>query len=225
MELSDIFEGMESIGFNVTSEKAEFAVFSLEDTVADYCENFDPVDKYFTNFTVEVFAAGDCRSNIGTIGFLKGTSIESEMCIEEEFGFLELCDMASGELLRMAEAIIDADGCVDERICPPDRNIMYIDKIYIEENCRSFGVGRYLLDNVNDIFNRVFNYRHYVCIVKPFPQIKRGNYVEDLKEATSKQHERLNNFYKRAGYQEVDNTGFLHKIQPDPYGFLFESEE
>lgn len=51
--------------------------------------------------------------------------------------------MVSTDLYLMAEAITDKDGNVKKSICPPERNIMYIENIYIEEKYRGMGIGKW----------------------------------------------------------------------------------
>ena len=216
MKLTTIHKDIESIEFKVLSEKSIFHVASLDESIEALSENFSPEYKYITNFTVDVYAVDGMGEILAVIGFLKGSSIEAEVTFADVNSFLELCDMVSTDLYLMAEAITDKDGHVKKSICPPERNIMYIENMYVEEIYRGMGIGKYLLDNISGLFSQAFNYSHHAFLLKPFPQIKCGEHsLRDLESVIPEEIEKLVDFYKRAGYQFIKGSDYMYKIQSD----------
>jgi len=216
MKLTTIHKDIESIEFKVLSEKSIFNVASLDESIETLSEDSSPEYKYITNFTVDVYAVDGMGEILANIGFLKGTSIEAEVTFMDVNSFLELCDMVSTDLYLMAEAITDKDGHVKKSICPTERNIMYIENIYVEEKYRCMGIGKYLIDNIGGLFSQALNYSHYAFLLKPFPQIKYGERsLRDLESAMPEEIEKLVNFYKRAGYQFIKGSNYMYKIQAD----------
>ena len=148
------------------------------------------------------------------IGFLKGTSLEAEITYTDVNNFLELCDMVSADLYHMAVAITDKKGHVKKSICPPENNIMYIENIYVEEKYRGLGIGKYLIDNINNLFFRSLNYTHYTFILTPSPQIKHGKHsLRDSENATNMEKERLIKFYKKCGYKLIEGSDYMYKTK------------
>ena len=209
---------IKALTFEVSSARSKFTVSSLDESIAAAFEELSPGEKYCTNFKVRVFALDNAGEKAAEVAFLTGTSLDAESAYTEEAGgILELCDMISTDLCQMAEAITDEAGNVKRTICPPERNIMYIHHLYVEGAYRSAGIGRYLLDNVNEIFAQALNYDHHVCVLRPCPQVKAGEYeLESNDDAAQGEAERLVAFYKRAGYKMIGDSGYMYKIQAGP---------
>jgi len=209
--------GIEALAFEVSNSRSSFTVSSLDESIAAMFEELSPDEKYCTDFKVRVFALSSAGEKVAEVAFLTGTSLDAESAYEEEAdGILMLCDMISTELCQMAEAITDEAGSVKRTICPPERCIMYIHNMYVEEAYRGAGLGRYLLDNVNELFAQAFNYAHHVCILRPYPQVKSGKHeLRDREGAASGDVERLIAFYKKAGYKLIGDSDYMYKIQAD----------
>jgi len=93
---------------------------------------------------------------------------------------------------------------------------IYIHNMYVEEGYRGARIGRYLLDNVNDLFSRALNYSHHVCILKPYPQVKCGDHgLRDKEDVTQDEIKQLTGFYKKAGYKIIKDSDYMYKIQAD----------
>lgn len=222
MTLTDVLPSIDTIEFKVTSEKSLISVPSLEESVEAVFEDDAPECKYFNNFTIEVYAT-DGMKDIADLGFLKGTSIEAACTFTDVNSFLELSDMFSTDIYHMAVAITDGNGDVKESICPPDRNIMYIENVYVEEPYRGLGIGRYLLDNANELFRRALNYSHYACILAPYPQVKDGSHcLRDAKGATKDEVARLVRFYEGAGYRFIEGFDYMYKTYSSPLDELLQ---
>jgi len=225
MKLADILKDIESIEFKVSSEKSVSIVPSLEERIEAVYEDDAPECRYFTDFTIEAYAT-DGMNVIAGLGFLKGTSIEAACTFTDVGSFLELGDMVSTDIYHLAVAVTGADGQIKESVCPPDRNMMYIENVYVEEPYRGRGLGRYLLDNANALFTRALNYSHYVCLLKPYPQVKCGDLcLRDAKSPSEDEVARLVRFYERAGYRFVEGSGYMYKAYPGPLDELLQMLE
>jgi len=207
---------IEHLAFEVSSSKGVFTVSSLDEGFEAAFEDYPPEIKYCTDFAVRVMAVNDADEATTEVGFLSGTSMEAEATYTDVSSFLALCDMISTDLYQMAVAITDKAGHVRKSICPPERNIMYIHNMYVEEAYRGAGIGRYLLDNVNDLFLRSLNYSHHVCILKPYPQVKCGAHgLRDKESVTQDEIKQLTAFYKKAGYQYIRGSDYMYNTQAD----------
>jgi GNAT superfamily N-acetyltransferase len=210
---------VKALSFEVSSARSNFTISSLGESIAAVFEDLSPDEKYCTNFKVRVFALNSAGEKVTEVAFLTGTSLDAESAYAEEAdGILMLCDMVSTDLCQMAEAITDEAGNVKRTICPPERCIMYIHNMYVEEAYRSAGLGRYLLDNVNELFAQAFNYAHHVCVLRPYPQVKSGDCaLESKDDAAPEDVERLIAFYKRAGYKLIGDSGYMYMIQKNAF--------
>jgi GNAT superfamily N-acetyltransferase len=86
----------------------------------------------------------------------------------------------------------------------------------VEEAYRGAGIGKYLLDNINDLFSRSLNYSHHVCVLKPYPQVRLGdNSLRDKEGVSPEEAERLAAFYQKAGYKFIQGSDYMYKIQAD----------
>jgi len=210
--------------FEVCGARSKFTVSSLDESIAAAFEELSPDEKFCTNFKVRVFALDSAGERKAEVAFLTGTSLDAEaVIIEEADGIVELCDMISTELCQMAEAITDEAGNVKRTICPPERNIMYIHGLYVEELYRGAGLGRYLLDNVNELFAQAMNCAHHVCVLRPYPQAKAGGCeLRDKEDADPGEEEQLVAFYKRAGYRSIGDTGYMYMSQKNAFALLLD---
>ena len=213
-----IHKDIESLEFKVSSEKSVFNTMSLDKCIDTLHEESSPIHKYLTNFAVDVYAVDGMGEILTDIGFLKGTSIQAEATFTDVSGLLELCDMFSTDLYLMAVDITGKDGRVKKSVCPHYGNIMYIENMFVEEKYRGLGIGRYLLDNVGDLFLRALNYSHNTYILKPYPQVWVGKHsLQDDESATNDEKARLVNFYKRAGYKFIRGSDYMSKIIRDEF--------
>ena len=216
MKLSDINKNIDSIRLEMTSEKSIVTISSLDESIESVFENDSPECKYITHFVIDACAVDEMGETIESIGFLKGTSIEAEIAFMDEYTFVELCDMISGDLYRMAVAITKKNGQVKKSICPPERNIMYIENLYVEEKYRGMGIGKYLLDNIGDLFLHTLNYSHHAFLLTPYPQVKCGEHdLRDMESATQDDIDRLVGFCKKAGYKYIKDSDYMYKIKAD----------
>ena len=203
-----------NILFNIFTGRQSITISRLNQTIEEHIDDMEPDDKYILTFKIEILDESQ-KSNISEIGFIEGHILEAECLLgDDTSGFLELCDMISGDLLGAAEVFTDRNGIVKPSICPPDQRIMYIDGVYIEENYRNMGMGKYIFDNITALLRYLLNIEPYVCVLLPYPQLKLmdGELIPatEAKEV-NETHSRLIRFYKRIGFTEIKNTQYMYK--------------
>ncbi len=156
------------------------------------------------------------------IGFMRSIFFEAEVLFED-IGFTELCDMISSDALDMAEAVTDRQGKINPSICQPEHNMMYIREIFIEEPCRGYGMGEYLLDNFVPLLSHALNLRPHTCVVLPYPQEKTwGVGLSDAAKNAGTNLPRLIAFYEKAGYIKLNGGEYMYKKYTDSLDELFE---
>lgn len=222
MSILVLSENAEQIVFTVSSDKCKVRLDSLDGSIEDYRENLDCGRKYMTNFTIDAFAIDDDGEKVMDVGFLSGIYFEAEELFGEEISFPMLCDMVSSDACEMAEAITDARGSINPAICRPGHNMMYIKKIFVEEQCRGLGVGRYLLDNLVPLLSHSLNLHPHACALMPYPQVKtQSGHIERAVENADKELPRLVRFYERAGFDKIGGSECMYKKHTDILDDLF----
>lgn len=204
-------DDVQNIIFKVSSDKDIIQIPDLSESIDIWFEAMPPEIKYAACFKIEILVEN--HSGFTTnIGFVEGTYFEPEQWQFDVDSFLYLCDAISGELYGMAESVTTQKGSVKHSICPPDRSIMYIDRIYIEEEYRKCGIGTYIFENLSALMRRSLNWDPYVCILTPYTQIKLPdgtltNECEDMEVKKAK----LIQFYKQIGFTQIKNSDYMYK--------------
>lgn len=212
MSIFPFNENIEQIILKVSSDKNTVRLSGMDESIGDYREYLSPDSKYMTNLTIKAFAADDEDTNIMDIGRIEGIIFESEILFSEALSFVELCDMVTSDVYEMAEAITDENGNIKPPICRPEYNILYIEKLFVEEQFRGLGVGRYLLDNINPLLQHSLNVNPRTCILTPYPQIKtQCGYIDRATDHVDKDLPRLVRFYERAGFTKMAGSECMYK--------------
>lgn len=224
MSISKIKENIAQIVFKVSSDKGTVRLNGFDESIEDYRNQLDIEQAYMTHITVKVFAVDENGEKVMDIAFLSAIYFETEELFGDELTFPALCDMVSSDACEMAEAVTDQRGRMNPTICRPEHNMLYIKKLYVEETCRGFGAGRYLLDNINELMRHSLGLRFHACTVMPYPQIKtRLGYIERATENADENLPRLISFYEKAGFVKTDDSECMYKKCTDILDELFAS--
>lgn len=211
------------IVLKASSDKCAVWLTGMDEGVEDYRENLAPDSKYMTNVAVKAFAINENEEKVMDVGFLSAVYFEAEALFSEELSFSALCDMVSSDAYEMAAAVTDKRGSIKPSICRPEHNMMYIKKVFVEEQCRGYGMGRYLLDNLVPMLSHSLNLRPHACVVLPYPQAKtRSGDLLDATENAAADLPRLVKFYEKAGYAKLGGCDYMHKKFTDSLDELFE---
>ena len=132
----------------------------------------------------------------------------------EDTNFYEVCDCVGEDLEPLAASIIDKDGWIKENICEFDENLMYIDRIYVEEKYRNIGVASFVIKCIEELLEHTVNLNPHVLILLPKPQEKdnAGN-LHNIKNEEQKEicMKNLIKLYKKLGFKKIRNSNYMMK--------------
>lgn len=138
----------------------------------------------------------------------------------DDISFYDLCDSVGTDLEYMASAIVDEEECIKDEICEFDENLMYIDRIYINEKFRGLGVDSYVINSLNEILEYSVNLSPNVLILLPAPQeIGEDGLLQEAKdEKISKNNKkRLIKLYKKLGFEKLEDSNYMIKRTKERY--------
>ena len=203
--------GYDTISLSVSGTRGELRYIDTD--INSWIECEEDEDKYIINVFISIFATNlDNREKV-EIGKLTGNFFESEIMMDD-ISFYSLCDSISTDLEHMASAIVAEDEFIKDDICEYDENLMYIDRIYIEENYRGLGIGSYVINSLNDILEYSVNLSPEVLILLPAPQeIGEDGLLQEIRDKKIKEQEekKLLKLYKKLGFEKLDNSNYMIK--------------
>ena len=203
--------GYDSISLKVSGTRGELNYIDQE--INECIKTQDYEDKYVINVFISVFATNlDTEEKVG-IGKITGRFFESEMVMDDA-SFYDVCDSIDTDLEHMAAAIVGEDGCIKEEICEIDENLMYIDRIYINEEFRGLGIASYILSSLNDILEYSVNLSPSVLILLPAPQeIGKDGLLQEARdeEMNKKNKRRLFRLYERLRFEKLEYSNYMIK--------------
>ena len=101
-----------------------------------------------------------------------------------------------------------------ENICAYDENLMYIDRIYVEEKYRNIGIASLVIESLNELLEYTVNLEPHTLILLPKPQEKDKDghlhNVEDEEEKDIRMN-KLIKLYKKLGFKKIRNSNYMMK--------------
>ncbi len=209
--------GYDSISLVVSGTRGELNYIDKE--IRDYIEEEECQDKYSINIFIDI-----CATNLETqekinIGKLTGTFFEAEI-VMDDISFYDLCDSIDTDLEHMAVAIVDKDECIKEEICECGENLMYIDRIFIEEKFRGLGIASYVIHSLNTILEYSVNLSPNVLILLPVPQEKdKDGLLQEVSDEKKKEldKKKLFKLYKKLGFEKLEDSNYMIKRTKERY--------
>lgn len=209
--------GYDSISLKVSGTRGEINYIDKE---IDKCiEEQDDEDKYVINVFIDIFATNLDTQEKEKIGKLTGNYFESEI-VMYDISFYDLCDFIDTDLEHMASAIVDEEECIKNEICEFDENLMYIDRIYINEKFRGLGIASYVINSLNEILEYSVNLSPNVLILLPAPQkIGEDGLLQEIRdEDINKQNkEKLYKLYEKLGFKKLEDSNYMVKRTKERY--------
>lgn len=203
--------GYDSISLEVSGTRGELNYIDRD--INNYIEEQDYEDKYLINVFIDIFATNLDTQEKVKIGKLTGNYFESEI-IMDDISFYELCDSISTDLEHMASAIVDEEDCIKDEICEFDENLMYIDRIYINEKFRGLGIAIYVINSLNEILEYSVNLSPNVLILLPAPQeVGEDGLLQEVRDEKINENDkkRLINLYEKLGFKMLKNSNYMIK--------------
>lgn len=203
-------DNTDEIILKISSDNCTVRLSSLDESIESCRENLEPESKYKTRFTIKAFKVDENGEQGMEVGFIEGVYFEAESLFSEEIRFVMLCDAISSDAYRMAEAVTDKRGRIQPSICHREHNMVYVEKVYAEEQYRGSGVGRCLLDNMLPLLRHALCLRTHAVVLLPYPQEKTQS--GSLLDAVNADADlpRLIRFYEKAGYTKLDGCDFMY---------------
>ena len=126
-----------------------------------------------------------------------------------------VADCMSQELLDAIKVLVKTED-YDEIIFTPAYTC-YIQTLYVYPEFRNMGIGKYLWENIADIFEYFMNKDIHAIIVYPKPHtiIKNGNTFEKEPIEDDEMLHKMKSGLVLGGYMEIDNSNYFMKIYLD----------
>lgn len=126
-----------------------------------------------------------------------------------------VADCVSQELLDAIKVLVKTED-YDEIIFTPAYTC-YIQTLYVYPEFRNMGIGKYLWENIADIFEYFMNKDIHAIIVYPKPHtiIKNGNTFEKEPIEDDEMLQKMKSGLVLGGYKEIDNSNYFMKIYLD----------
>lgn len=209
--------GYDSISLLVSGTRGKLNYIDKE--ICDYIEEEECEDKYSINIFIDICATNlEIQEKIN-IGKLTGKFFEAEI-VMDDISFYDLCDSIDTDLEHMAAAIVDEDECIKEEICECGENLMYIDRIFVEEKFRGLGIASYVIHSLNTILEYSVNLSPNVLILLPVPQEKgEDGLLQEVSDEKKNEldKKKLFKLYEKLGFEKLEDSNYMIKRTRERY--------
>lgn len=209
--------GYDSISLSVSGTRGELEY--IDEEIDNWRDDQDFEEKYIINIFVNIYATNLDTQKKGKIGKLTGNFFESEI-VMDDISFYDLCDSVGTDLEHMASAIVDEEECIKDEICEFDENLMYIDRIYINEKFRGLGIASYVINSLNEILEYAVNLSPNVLILLPAPQeIGEDGLLQEVRDEKINENDkkRLIKLYEKLGFEKLEDSNYMIKRTKERY--------
>ena len=141
------------------------------------------------------------------IGKIEMTYID--VCMAEETGWsiFDLFDLIDSEKQGIYEYLFDEEEEPNSDYIGIDRDVLYIDKIFIEKKYRNRGIGTKLVKELPRLIKQILKLRPGCIVLLANPFEMKENELNATKE--KKEIENLIDFYINNGFERIENTQYL----------------
>ncbi len=130
------------------------------------------------------------------------------MAEENGWSIFDLFDLIDSEKQGVYEYLFDDDEPNDNYV-GVDRDVLYIDKIFIEKKYRNMGIGSIIVKELPKLIKQILKLRPGCIVLLANPFEIEG---KDFKPTRDKKKiENLIKFYAKNGFTRIDNTQYLVK--------------
>lgn len=209
-------EKLNKVGLDYISLKVSRGrnnIYCIDSNMEDAINFQEPNEKYVINIWIDIIGIKKDSDEEIEIGKLEGNYFEAEVIIDD-YSFYDICDCKGADLEPLAAAITDSEGYIKESICEFDENLMYIDRIYIEEEYRGAGIASFVIESLNEVLQYTTELNPNVYILLPKPQEKDENgKIGNMKDEQQKEicMEKLLKLYKKLGFKKIRNSNYMIK--------------
>lgn len=138
------------------------------------------------------------------IGRIEMTYMDVWMAGETGYGVFDLFDLKDSEKEGVCKYLFDFDGNQNDEYVGIDKDVIYIDEIFIEKKYRNMGIGSRVVIELPRLIKQILKLRPgcIVLLANPF-EIKGSEFnpTRDRDEI-----EKLIQFYEKNGFKRIENT-------------------
>lgn len=203
--------GLDYISLDVS--RGRNRIYCIDSNINNAINNIEPDSKYIINVDIDIIGIKIDSDEEVKIGKVEGNYFESDMVIDD-YTFYAMCDDKGADLEPLASAITDREGYIKESICKFYENLMYIDRIYIEEEYRGVGIASFVIESLNEVLQYTTELEPNVYILLPKPQEKdKDGQIGNMEDGEQKEicMQKLIKLYKRLGFKKIRNTNYMIK--------------
>lgn len=203
--------GLEAISLEVCRgrNKVSYIDSDIEEAITSQEYN----EKYIIDIYIDILGIQKDTGEEIKIGKLEGNFFENQLMMEDT-SFFDVCDCVARDLEPLAEVIIDRDGDIKENICGYDENLMYIDRIYVEEKYRNIGIASLVMESLNELLEYAVSLEPHTLILLPKPQEKdKDGHLHNIEDEEEKDicMNKLIKLYKKLGFKKIRNSNYMMK--------------
>lgn len=143
------------------------------------------------------------------IGKIEMTYMDVWMAEETGYGVFGLFDLIDSEKQGVCEYLFDFDGERNHKYVGMNRDVLYIDEIFIEKKYRNIGIGSKIVKELPRLIKQILKLRPgcVVLLANPFEiDVKEFKPTRDKKKI-----EKLIKFYAENGFERIKETQYLAK--------------
>ena len=209
---------LEEIGWDSISLKAHIMkpklMYITEDIVTHF-EGMELDEQYITNFWIDIYVTNLEENSEMKIGYMKGSLFTPLDFTRFDIDFDDVADSRGWDFYDMACAIMGNDKNVKKEIADEIDTIGYIEDFYINKQFRNYGIGSYIINNLEEILYFYSSQFPTRLIVLPQPRVvnkDRGHQnVSEKNKNKDLLMKKLISFYKMSGFEFIENTKYMLK--------------
>lgn len=193
------------MNIKIEAKKCNSVIGNIEDGVLDISASYEELinERYF--FTIyETDEDFDKKEEIGTIEM---TYIDISLSEEVGYGIAYVFDAISTEKQGIKEYLFDEDDMPNDEYVGYNKDVLYIDEIFIKNKYRNLGIGSQILNEISNLIRSTFKLKPgcIALLANPF-EIVNGKIVPSTNE---KEIEKLIEFYQNNGFERLEDTQYL----------------
>lgn len=209
---------LEKIGWDSISLKAHIMKPKLMHITEDIVTHFEEMEldeQYITDFWIDIYVTNLEEDSEMKIGYMKGNLFTPLDFTRFDIDFDDVADSRGWDFYDMACAIMGNDKNVRPEIADESDTICYIEDFYINKQYRNYGIGSYIINNLEEILFFYANLFPTTLIVLPQPRVvnkDRGH--QNISEKNRNKDllmEKLISFYKKNGFEFIENINYMLK--------------
>ena len=209
---------LEKIGWDSISLKAHIMkpkLMYITEDVVTHIEGMELDNQFITDFWIDIYVTNLEEEEEIKIGYIKGSFFLPRDFTTFDINLHDVADCRGWDFYDMASEIIGHDKNVRPEIAGEYDTICYIEDFYINKQYRNYGIGSYVINNLDEILYFYSNLFPNRLIVLPQPRVvnKERGHQNVSKKNKNKDllMEKLISFYKMNGFEFIENTKYMLK--------------